>query len=68
MEKFVPCRKCVSKGIRGQSNGFIFNKDDNTLIECSCHIKYRNLLDLESRMKRSGFDSSEFALNYNLDN
>jgi hypothetical protein len=66
MKQFIPCRKCSGKGINGKSDGFIYDKSRNVLIECECHISWRNKKNLLSRMEKSGLQFDDFSLNYDI--
>lgn len=67
MEKFIACRKCAGKGVRGQSTGYIYNAELNAVRECECHIRYRTNKEILNRMEKAGIGQDDFILNYNID-
>lgn len=67
MEKFIACRKCAGKGVRGQSTGYIYNAELNAVRECECHIRYRTNKGILDRLEKAGIGQDDFVLNYNID-
>ena len=67
MEKFIPCRNCAGKGVRGQSTGYIYNAKLNAVKECECHIRYRINNGILSRLEKIGVGRDNFILHYDPD-